>query len=158
MQGAKQSSKSKSKSKKAACVPLELSRMQLYKECKKLIISSSTPHHHHHHHFMLSIPPSLPAKIPPPPPFPMGGHDNTKGHRKNAIICKAVAIGRGGVSGSLQKFLKVKQLEIGNADVVNLGARGHETGGCYALYQPFSSIKPGTRRAGLTGRFQNPLI
>jgi hypothetical protein len=49
----------------------------------------------------------------------------------------------------------VKQLEIGNADVVNLGARGHKTGGCYARYQPFSSIKPGTRRAG---RFQNPLI
>jgi hypothetical protein len=28
-------------------------------------------------------------------------------------------------------------LEIGNADVVNLGARGHKTGGCYARYQPF---------------------
>jgi hypothetical protein len=52
----------------------------------------------------------------------------------------------------------VKQLEIGNADVVNLGARGHKTGGCYARYQHFSSIKPGTCRAGLTGRFQNPSI
>jgi hypothetical protein len=50
----------------------------------------------------------------------------------------------------------VKQLEIGNADVENLEARGHKTGGCYARYQPFSSIKPGTRRAGLAGRFQNP--
>jgi hypothetical protein len=100
MQGAKQSFKSKSKTR-AVCVPLELSRMPLYKECKKRIISSSSPHHHH---FMLSIPPSLPAKIPPPPPFPMGGHDNTKGHRKNATICEAVAIGRVGVSGSFPAF------------------------------------------------------
>jgi hypothetical protein len=59
---------------------------------------------------------------------------------------------------SNKNFLKVKQLEIGNADVVNLGERGHKTGGCYARYQPFSSIKPGTSRAGLTGRFQNPSI
>ncbi len=44
----------------------------------------------------------------------------------------------------------MKHLEIGNADDVNLGARGHKTGGCYARYQPFSSIKPGTRRTGLT--------
>jgi hypothetical protein len=80
MQGAKQSSKSKKQSRKAGCVPLELSKMPLYKECKKLIISSSTPHHHH---FMLLIPPSLPAKIPPHPlPSPWVGMTMQKGTKE----------------------------------------------------------------------------
>jgi hypothetical protein len=34
----------------------------------------------------------------------MGGHDNAKGHKKNAIVCEAVAIERGGVSGSFPAF------------------------------------------------------
>jgi hypothetical protein len=58
----------------------------------------------------------------------------------------------------LTKIFKSEAIVIGNADVENLGARGNKTGGCYARYQPFSSIKPGTPRAGLTGRLQNPLI
>jgi len=34
----------------------------------------------------------------------MGGHDNTEGHKKNAMVCEAVAIARGGVSGSFPAF------------------------------------------------------
>ncbi len=97
---ARSKAKFQKQKQKAACVPLELSKIPLKKECKKLIISSSPPHHH----FMLSIPPFPPSKVHPHPLlFSKGGHDNTKGH-KNAMVCEAVAIVRGGCRDPSRHF------------------------------------------------------
>ncbi len=86
---------SKSKVKSPLCALLRCSENSFCKQFKKLTISSSSPHHHH---FMLSTIPTLPSKIPKPPPPPMNRHDNI-GKKKLQLVCEAVAIRRGGVSG-----------------------------------------------------------
>ncbi len=97
--------KSKSQGKKVIlCYPRAL-RMPLYKECKKLFISSSSPIIPHHHHFTLLIPPFPPSKISPPTSlFPWVGMTMQKGTKRMQLFCKAVAIGRGGVSDSYPAF------------------------------------------------------
>jgi hypothetical protein len=82
-----------------------------------------------------------------------------KGTEKMQLFCEGVAIGRGGVSGSflaffsksrrlLTKIFKSVATVNWNADVENLGARGNKTGGCYARYQPFSSLNQGHAEQG----------
>jgi hypothetical protein len=160
MQGAKQS-----KSKKQCVFPSSSQKFL----CKKNVKSRSF--HHQPHIIIISCfrfpPPSLPAKFPPSP-SPWVGMTIRKG-TKNAIVCEAVAIARGGVSGSFPAFflsIAMTSNKIFKSEVIGnwkcrcceVRGEGHKTGGCCARYLPFSSIKPGTRRAGLTGRFQNPSI
>ncbi len=54
----------------------------------------------------------------------------------------------------LTKIFKSEIIRNWNCRCCEVKGEGHKTGGCL----PFSSIKPGTRRAGLTGRFQNPSL
>ncbi len=58
----------------------------------------------------------------------------------------------------LTKFFKSEVIGNWKCRCCEVRGEGHKTGGCFARYLPFSSIKPGTHRAGLTGRFQNPSI
>jgi hypothetical protein len=58
----------------------------------------------------------------------------------------------------LTKIFKIEVIGNWKCRCCEIRGEGHKTGGFYARYLPFSSIKPGTRRAGFTGRFQNPSI
>ncbi len=136
--------------------------MPLCKECKK---SYSFHHHPPSSSFHTFDSPLPPCKFPPHSPFPMGGHDNTKGHKRMQLFCEAVAIGRGGVSDPHPAFFlpiattsnKIFESEA----IVNEKCRcwecrgeGNKTGLLCSLSAFPSFIKPGTRQTGLTGRFQ----
>ncbi len=58
----------------------------------------------------------------------------------------------------LTKIFKSEVIGNWKCRCCEVRGEGHKTGGFWARYLPFSSIKPGTSREGLTGRFQNPLI
>ncbi len=157
--------KAKVKDKKVImCYPQAL-RMPLYKECKKLFISSSSPIIIISH-FRFPLPPQ--QNSPPPPPLPSHGWawKCKKGTERMQLFCEAVAIGRGGVSGSHpafflpiattsnKKFWKWRNCKW-EMQMLWIPGQGAIKRGLLCSLSAFPSfIKPGSRQTGLTGRFQ----
>jgi hypothetical protein len=100
VQKQKQKSQSKAKAKIPLCTLLKLSENSF---CKKSVKSQSF--HHHPHIIIISCfqpSPSPSGKISPPPWVGMTMH--YKGKEKLQLICEAVVIRRGGVSGPIPAF------------------------------------------------------